>query len=307
LLMGSKSPNNITAQLEVEWNKPIDKRKTIVTLLYSGINNILVNKTDAVELDDFLIEPNKDRYPNLKLLMGDQDLQNIDGALHNLSNTQSLLWGSSRRFAESMLILKKSIDSYKNKTNKKLAVFIDTNPAFTRYTAVAICSSDRILVPVKPDDFSNIAVKKLFDLVHGEPKINNTFVSDLGKAKFDLSSPKIVLPKVHLIISNQASIYDQRPAKAFEAMDRAVEETLINTYKEMGSLFTSENLGEKNIAETHMTSFRDLHSTGIISLHLGIDICSISGKYNIFGVPITANPGHVKDAKESLDEIISKL
>lgn len=48
-----------------------------------------------------------------------------------------------------------------------LTVFIDTNPAFSVYTELAIAAADKLITPVNADDFSRAAVNAMLANVYG--------------------------------------------------------------------------------------------------------------------------------------------
>ena len=48
-----------------------------------------------------------------------------------------------------------------------LTVFIDTNPAFSVYTELAVAAADKLITPVNSDDFSRAAVNAMLANVYG--------------------------------------------------------------------------------------------------------------------------------------------
>ena len=51
--------------------------------------------------------------------------------------------------------------------NEDWVVFVDTNPAFSVYTEIALAAAKKLIIPINADDFSVAAVRAMLDLVYG--------------------------------------------------------------------------------------------------------------------------------------------
>ena len=100
-------------------------------------------------------------------------------------------------------------------------VFIDTNPAFSVYTEIALVSARKLLIPINADDFSRAAIKSMLDLVYGvgNDEVSASF-SGYRELSFSTKADKygVEKPKIHLLINNRTTMYGKNAAKSFQAM-----------------------------------------------------------------------------------------
>ena len=101
-------------------------------------------------------------------------------------------------------------------------VFIDTNPAFSVYTEIALAAARRLIIPINSDDFSVEAVRAMLDLVYGiHPQQGQEEHDEYFEAyrqymfSSKATSYHLRLPKIHLLVNNRVTVYGTRTATAF--------------------------------------------------------------------------------------------
>ena len=101
-------------------------------------------------------------------------------------------------------------------------VFIDTNPAFSVYTEIALAAARRLIIPINSDDFSVEAVRAMLDLVYGiRPQQckeeQDQYFAAYRQYMFSskATSYHLRLPKIHLLVNNRVTVYGTRAATAF--------------------------------------------------------------------------------------------
>ena len=93
-------------------------------------------------------------------------------------------------------------------------IFFDTNPSFSIYTELAICSATRLLLPINADDSSRVAVRAAFDLIYGSNPPHPFFGNYTFASRASARGMK--LPVVHLAIGNRFTQY-KGAAAAYKA------------------------------------------------------------------------------------------
>jgi len=103
---------------------------------------------------------------NLYLLLGDETLELSIKAVEKMrSKSVGTPW------KDGTILIKRMIEKYAKKLAKEeveqLTVFIDTNPAFSVYTELAIAASTRLIIPLNADDFSRSAANAMLANIYG--------------------------------------------------------------------------------------------------------------------------------------------
>lgn len=224
------------------WNQPINKRNTIGTLLLNGAKNCMNEEDQAVEMEPFLTQVcsiDRNMPCNLFLICGDPILQELDRFLGSRP-ISFVNWDENKYNTEINMMLKKSVKDYMKRNNQEVSIFIDTNPAFTIYTSIAICGSQRIIIPVKGDDYSKVGVEKLVQLIYGPSQIGISFAAIASKLKFDL-------PKIHLAVANQFKFDPE--SQVFDLSKKAICQALYDQFTKNPGLFSFSNNGIEDIMQ----------------------------------------------------------
>lgn len=169
-------------------------------------------------------------------------------------------------------------------------VFIDTNPAFSVYTEIALAAARRLIIPINSDDFSVEAVRAMLDLVYGiHPQQGQEEHDEYFEAyrqymfSSKATSYHLRLPKIHLLISNRVTVYGTRAATAFSAMGEENLKVLFEAYtrhqadKQCFSAPEGQIVDQKAFNEQYSVDLRDFHSKAIVSLHTGCPLSCLGG------------------------------
>ena len=169
-------------------------------------------------------------------------------------------------------------------------VFIDTNPAFSVYTEIALAAARRLIIPINSDDFSVEAVRAMLDLVYGiHPQQGQEEHDEYFEAyrqymfSSKATSYHLRLPKIHLLINNRVTVYGTRAATAFSAMGEENLKVLFEAYtrhqadKQCFSAPEGQIVDQKAFNEQYSIDLRDFHSKAIVSLHTGCPLSCLGG------------------------------
>lgn len=178
-------------------------------------------------------------------------------------------------------------------------VFIDTNPAFSVYTEIALAAARKLIIPINSDDFSVEAVRAMLDLVYGiHPQRGQEEHDEYFEAyrQYMFSSKAtfyhLRLPKIHLLVNNRVTVYGTRAAAAFGAMGEGNLRVLFEAYTRHQAdkqCFSDRErfwqiVNQRAFKEQYSVDLRDFHSIAIASLHIGCPLSclgGIQGKVNI--------------------------
>jgi hypothetical protein len=96
------------------------------------------------------------RPDNLYLVCGDPNLEDIVGELHTSSSHNDKSFSRVHNYLKTFIEVLKARPGW---DKQGLTVFIDTNPALTMYTRLALCAARKLVMVVMADDFSREALR----------------------------------------------------------------------------------------------------------------------------------------------------
>lgn len=277
----------------------------------------------VIKASDFLTrveDYNKQVPHNLFLLCGDMYLELVGRSLEyqrsGIDTTTYRPWlgvtSSIRSFIEGLPDRIVSVTKYL----ENVVVFIDTNPAFSVYTEIALAGARKLLIPINADDFSVEAVRRMLDLVYGihqemedEPEEIKAYRAYMFSSKAD--SYKLRRPKIHLLINNRTTHYKLRSAKAFEGIAQETLRVLYEVYKDHQQCF-AEHKGQLNLEEFrrhHFIDIQDFHSAAVLCLHTGCSLAELPRGIEIRGTgeEVNIEIQRVEQYVASLDALVKKL
>jgi cellulose biosynthesis protein BcsQ len=174
-----------------------------------------------------------------------------------------------------------------NWEGQKVVAFLDTNPALTSYTEVALLAVKKLIVPVNADDFSISAVKHMFHSVYGSeeaPTLSNKIVEK--EQRFANKAVKLgfILPKIHMVINNKAKIKRVQAVRAFEVMGLECVRGLWSNYIMTPTHFEQQvENGDSDLntfRTAYLYTFRDMYGAGVMSAHFGAALNQLYGPAN---------------------------
>ena len=169
-------------------------------------------------------------------------------------------------------------------------VFIDTNPAFSVYTEIALAAAKKLIIPINSDDFSVEALRAMLDLVYGihpeqDQEEQNQNFEAYRQYMFCSKATRynLRLPKINLLVNNRVKMYNTRAIAAFCAMGKQNLKVLFEAYmqnqahKQCFSACERQINDEDAFAKQYFIDLHDFHSTAIISLHIGCPLSVLKG------------------------------
>lgn len=269
----------------------------------------------TIEVKEFITcvsEYNPQVPANLFLLCGDMKLELVGPWLNNTCSVRSFIEGS------------KGLVDGVSQSDVEWVVFVDTNPAFSVYTEIALAAARKLIIPINSDDFSVEAVRAMLDLVYGihpqqGQKEQDHYFEAYRQYMFSSKarSYNLRLPQIHLLVNNRVMVYDTRAATAFSAMGEENLKVLFEAYKrhqadkQCFSAPEGQIVNQKAFKEQYSVDLRDFHTIAIASLHIGCPLSclrGIQGKVNISEeVKIKIKKNLLPAYIATLEELVRKL
>lgn len=264
---------------------------------------------------------------NLFLLCGDMKLELVGRHLEYLRRgfdaPDDSPWLNYTRSVQSFIEGSEGLVDGVSQGDAEWVVFIDTNPAFSVYTEIALAAARRLIIPINSDDFSVEAVRAMLDLVYGiHPQQGQEEHDEYFEAyrqymfSSKATSYHLRLPKIHLLISNRVTVYATRAATAFSAMGEENLKVLFEAYtrhqadKQCFSAPEGQIVDQKAFNEQYSVDLRDFHSKAIVSLHTGCPLSclgGIQGKAKIRKKAVNIDKNLLPADIATLEKLIRKL
>ena len=262
---------------------------------------------------------------NIFLLCGDMYLELVGRHLEHLrsgyalaSNNPWMIHTSSiRSFIEG---LEKKVSGV-TRGHEEWVVFIDTNPAFSVYTEIALAAARRLVIPINADDFSIEAVRAMLDLVyniHSDEEEEEESENFAAYRQYMFSSKATMCdlrrPKIHLLVNNRVTRKNTRATTAFDAMGAENLKVLYEAYQQHEECFSplEERITSKEaFKKQYFEDIQDFHSTAIISLHTGCPLGALAGLKSKVKIgeeaEVRIEKRLLSPYVESLDKLVQKL
>ena len=251
----------------------------------------------TIKVNEFITrvsEYNRQVPANLFLLCGDMKLELVGRHLEHLrrgyDTPDDNPWLNNTCSVRSFIEGSKDLVDGVSQSDVEWVVFIDTNPAFSVYTEIALAAARKLIIPINSDDFSVEAVRAMLDLVYGiHPQQGQEKQDQYFEAyrKYMFSSKaesyNLRLPQIHLLVNNRVTVYDTRAATAFSAMGEENLKVLFEAYtrhqadKQCFSAPEGQIVDQKAFNEQYSVDLRDFHSKAIVSLHTGCPLSCLGG------------------------------
>lgn len=156
--------------------------------------------------------------------------------------------------------------------NEETTVFIDCNPSFTIYTELALSAADRLMVPFTADGSSRRAVRALFALIYGMPRVQGAPLSQyfLNSRQF-----RMTVPELYLYIGNRLT-QNLGSANAFRYVVTEIGDEIYRVWQADPNRFAIHPVG--NPPPRNRSDFRrmfqaeiaDANTASVVSGALGI-------------------------------------
>lgn len=244
---------------------------------------------------------------NLYLLCGDGNLEPMAPAINDAASAKALT-PNAQPWKWIQNLIKAFINKIANEDDSMWMIFVDTNPSFSIYTQIAVSGVERLLVPINADDSSKTAVSAMIALLHGTNPPHPIYGSWTYAKKAE--EQNVEVPKIHLLIGNRLTQF-KGSASAFKALSDATATALYKIYLEHSEYFvepTKKVVSELEFRDYYSKPLRDFNTVGVVCAHTGGRLSAMKqGYYSVYSESTKVNAERIRDCKEALDEIISKL
>ena len=250
-----------------------------------------------------------DRNPhvpeNLWLVCGDEELEMqspyVRGAC---SNGPADSWRIVHTWVRNLIH-----DIQKSWDQEDVAVFIDCNPSFTIMTELAMCASDRLLIPFSADASSKRAVRSVLSLVYGIQRRPGQAVSEFFR---NATQFRMSLPGIYSYIGNRLTQYNTS-ASAFRSVVTEVFSEVFRVWQTNPQLFVVHPFGSP--APTKRQDFRkmyeieinDTNTASVVSGALGIPMCSLTAGIKRLTKDVMVNQAQLDKQQPNIASFVQSI
>lgn len=255
------------------------------------------------DIESFISQPYKfNTYipKNLYLICGDNLLELLSEPIRQTSQLAlpQDAWAKTLNWIRDLCV------ALEDRSGERDATFIiDCNPSFAIYTQLALASSDSVVVPYTADDSSRRGIENVMALLFG---VGDSTMSSYAKLSFAQKArlENVTTPKIHTLISNRQTLYDGKPSKAFEALNKTIKKTVDAIYKQHRSIFSFPT----KLPSSEVITIPDYHGASIVSAANGIPLHRLkAGPHTVAGDRIQINPDPLKRYKTALEKFVQRL
>ena len=239
---------------------------------------------------------------NLLLVCGDYLLEILSEAIRQTSQLAIPVnaWKQVLSWVKDLTVALR-----KRSGNRDALFILDCNPSFAIYTQLALVAADSLVIPFTPDDSSRRAVENVVALLYGygmgDPKIETyARINFANRAKEE----ELNIPKLHTFVSNRITFYDNKPSKAFEAVNESIKETVDTLHRKHRQIYTSP----KDLPSERFIEIPDYHSACVVMTVKGIPLDNLRpGPNMVHDRQVQLNPEPLNRYREALTEFVNCL
>jgi cellulose biosynthesis protein BcsQ len=157
---------------------------------------------------------------NLYLLCGDPSIELIARALE-IKRSSSVTQYGTNAWKHITTCLKQFVKKIGERKGIKLCTFIDTNPAFSICTEIALCAAERLIIPINDDQVHRNAFEYMFAIVYGFSHPNSVYYYYRHLSLYYRANEyDVQLPKIYLVLNTITSATCDAVAKVKEDKPR---------------------------------------------------------------------------------------
>lgn len=232
---------------------------------------------------------------NIMLICGDPILELQSNAVSTLANTQIPGTNTWMKVIEWISDL---IEAGKGQFD---TIFFDMNPSFSIFTQMALAASDKLILPVMPDDSSRRAIQNAFSLIYGF-KLPHPIYQEFAFSTKMKNAGK-PLPLVHCIIKNRLTQY-MGAASAYNAVLKTIDEVIDGLLLETKNEKIFSTIDKKNL----IVEARDFQTTGVVSMARGCPFYMLESRtYVIQGKRVVIRKEYLSNCKQTIKDIADKI
>lgn len=283
-------------------NSLIEKtpRSTVAGYLEARLNSPFQMIPDV---SPFVCEPrefNQDIPENIKLICGDNLLEIISEAIRQTSQLPIPVdaWKQVLNWIKDLTMALRKASG-----DRETLFVIDCNPSFAVYTQLALIAAEGIIVPFTADDSSRRAIENVISLLYGIANPNLAAYARINFAK-RAKDDGVDTPKLHTFVSNRFTVYKGKESKAFQAVNKTVQETVDNIYKKHRGIFANS----QEPPSSGFIKIPDYHSACVVASHTGTPLHKLKPGPKMIGEErVQLDKGRLDKYKEALKQFVECL
>lgn len=195
--------------------------------------------------------------------------------------------------------------------NIEYTVFVDCNPSFSIYTELALCASDRLIIPFSADGSSKRAVRSVLALAYGVSRQAGQAQSEffLGTQRYAMSRPKI-----YMYVGNRLTQSYYSSAAAFKTVVSEIGDEIYNVWLANPNEFCIHPTGaalptnKKAFKTMFQSEVGDANTASVVSSSLGTPICRMSsGVKVVLGKNVTVNQSQLDKQAPNIRSLVSAI
>ena len=245
---------------------------------------------------EFLLDAHtiNDRLPDgVYLVAGDPSLE-LQAQVINQISSQTLPQDSWKNVHSWLLDL---TTSCAEKLGPETLVFIDCNPSFSAYTELSMVAAEALIIPCSSDGSSARAIDNVGSLLYGLQADTH-----YGPANFSgrAGQFKLPLPRIHAVVLNRSTQYNQKASKAFTAMFDEIKRRVGVLMEAKPDAFVSDGPTFPDVP--------DSHSVAIVCSHKGLPLYAVKpGQYEVHDTRPQVNTEPLERYRKAVDALIATI
>jgi chromosome partitioning protein len=190
-------------------------------------------------------------------------------------------------------------------------VFIDCNPSFGIYTELALCASDRLIIPFSADGSSKRAVRTVLALLYGVTRAAGGERSEFAR---NSEQARLRVPKIYCYVGNRLTQANYSSATAFRTVVNAIGKEIYDVWRTNPNHFCVHPAGtpaptsNREFREMFQFEVPDANSASVVSSALGIPIVALTaGQHRFASRNVTVNQTQLDRQHPNIIELVSKI
>jgi cellulose biosynthesis protein BcsQ len=202
------------------------------------------------------------------------------------------------------------ISDIANQSDRETTVFIDCNPSFTIYTELALSAADRLMVPFTADGSSRRAVRALFALIYGMPRVQGAPLS-----QFFLNSMqyRMTIPDLYLYIGNRLT-QNLGAANAFRFVVNEIGDEIYRVWQANPNRFAIHPAGSPpprsrtEFRRMFHAEIKDANTASVVSGALGIPMHRLrAGFKRLLQRDVMVNQAQLERLQPNIEDLVRSI
>ena len=296
-----------TGEVEIQRLSALAPKKTISGYIEDRITSPYVNTRTGANYITQASSSNRYVPDNLYIVCGDEELEmQASGIQIACSAGPQNSWQIVHTWIRNL------IDDIRTAWGQDdITVFIDCNPSFSIYTELALCASDRLIIPFSADGSSKRAVRSVLSLVYGVVRRQGQIQSQFFR---NTQQYRMVLPRIYTYVGNRLTQMNYSSAGAFRNVVSEIFAEVYRVYQADPGNFAIHPNGTPapNSRVTFRAMFEqqinDANTASVVSGALGIPICSLTAGTKTFSGKIAhVNQSQLDRQQPNIREFVAKI